>query len=316
MSFILFDKVCLYQNETDETIMYGHYKEKIKTIHIEGIEYKVVFCKNRPDFYIKIKGKISYLENIVISLDHTTETLYNIHLIFPFENCDLELKKNTSAIISTLCKNYTHRIDEWIQYNLTLGFSGIVIFNNDSNISNSINESLEYCISTESMEEIGNKYRGKVWIVDFPYAPLENEYWNTIQSITLMIGVNAFLNKCRNIALIDADEFIYIPDMKIEPFLQKYNTTVTMQSNILTNKNEDDILNNNILKIAKYIGENKYQKTILHTDKIYDLEFIYNPHNHPTEIILEKNEIIHYHCWMNHRYSYNDSMQKIDLLEK
>jgi len=316
MSFTLFDKICLYKNENNETIIYGQYIEKIKTIHIEGIDYKVVFCNNRSDFYIKIVGKISYLEQIIFNLENETETiLYNISLFFPFENCDLELNKDTSAIISTICKDYTYRLDEWIQYNLTLGFSGIIIFNNDSNIKNNINESLDFCISNESMEDIGKKYKGKVWIIDYPYSPLKTEHWNNIQRISLTIGVNAFQDKCRNIALIDADEFIY-PHMNIESFLQKYNTTITMKSNILTNKNMDDILNNNILELANNIGENKYTKTILKTDKINNLEFIITPHDHPSQMILEKEEIMHYHCWMNNRYDYYDSMEKINIKQK
>lgn len=313
MSFLLFNKVCLYNNETNETIVYGQYINKIKNIHIAGVEYKVVFCDNRPDFYIKIFGKLSFLSTILFYFEcKKPETMHNITFVFPFENCDLKLNKETSAIISTICKDYSHRLEEWIEYNLSLGFSGIVIFNNDFNTRNDINECLENCIMGKSMTDIGKKYKGKVWIVDYPYSPLKNEYWNNIQRISLTIGVNAFQNKCRNIALIDADEFIY-PYMNIESFLQDHNTTITMKSNILTNKNTDDILNNNILSLAKYVGEDKYTKTILQTDKIHYLEFINTPHNHPTQKILEKNEIMHYHCWMNNRYQYNDSMQKMDL---
>ena len=72
----------------------------------------------------------------------------------------------------------------------------------------------------------------------------------------MYIGVNAFRTKCINIALIDADEFIWGPD-NIEDFL-KNHSIITMRSNILTNKNSDDILNNNILELARYVGENKY----------------------------------------------------------
>lgn len=318
MNFILFDKVSLYDDEKNETIIYGQYKEKIQKICIEGLEHEVIFCNCRPDFYIKILGKISYLENIFFYLDNEIKILKNVFLLFPFENCDIKLNKDTSAIISTLCKNYSHRLDEWIQYNLHLGFSGIIIFNNDFNTSNNLNESLENCIIYDSIETISKKYKGKVWIVDYPYSPLENEHWNTIQRITLHIGVNEFRKKCRNIALIDADEFIYIhknPLMKIETFLQEQISTITMKSNILTNKKNDDILNNNILNIAEYVGEDKFTKTILQTDNINYLEFIVTPHDHPTEQILNKNDIIHYHCWVNNRYHYNESMVKIDFLK-
>ena len=105
--------------------------------------------------------------------------------------------------------------------------------------------------------------------------------------------------------------------MNIEDFLQKHSSTVTLQSNILTNMNDNDVLNNNILKLAKYIGEDKYTKTILHTDKIIENEFLYTPHSHPNDLseqILSKTDIIHYHCWMNKRYKYHNNMQTIDLL--
>ena len=314
--FILFDKLSLYDEENNATIIYG--QGNIKDLSIEEIEYELVFCDNRPEFYIKIIGKIIYLKFIMFILHDEIRIVYDINLEFPFLNCDISLNKNTSSIISTICKNYSHRLDEWIQYNLRLGFSGIIIFNNNSNVSNNINESLENCVEEESIENICNKYKGKVYMVNYPYSPLKGNHWNSIQRTSLNIGVNEFRNKCRNIALIDADEFIYInknPNIKLEDFLQDYETTITMKSNILTNKNNNDILNNNILKLAHYVGEDKYTKTILKTSQIKYLEFIITPHDHPTQIILDKQIIIHYHCWMNNRYNYYKSMEKINLLK-
>lgn len=137
--FILFDKSCLYDEENNVTIIYGH--GVIKDISIEEIEYELVFCDNRPDFYIRIVGKITYLKNIIfIFFDNKKTTINDITLDFPFLNCDLVLNKNTSSIITTFCKNYSHRLDEWIQCNIRLGFSGIVIFNNNSNTSNKLEQ--------------------------------------------------------------------------------------------------------------------------------------------------------------------------------
>jgi hypothetical protein len=315
---ILFDKVCIYNKFKNETIIYGHYLNKFENVEMDT-EYILVFCENRNDFYIKIVGKPCNIEfiNFYYQSDNTI-IFKNIQLCFPFENCDLALDKNTSAIITTMCKNYSHRLDEWIQYNLKLGFSGIIIFNNDANRSNGINESTEHCIVETTMNDICNKYRGKVFIVDFPYSPFPNVYWNSIQSISLYIGVNEFVNKCRNIALIDADEFIHLPKMStmnIEEFLNDYNHTITMRSNILTNKNENDIVNNNVLQISEYIGEDKYTKTILYTNNIKEYEFTANPHEHHSEKVLNKDEIIHYHCWVNQRYKYNEGMTKIHALQ-
>lgn len=316
MDIILFDKICLYDEYKNETTIYGQYNNSLNRIIIDQLEYELVFCNDRPDFYIKIRGKILKIEKIIFILVNNEIKFTNINLCFPFENCDLVLKK-TSSIISTFCKKYSHRLDEWIQYNLQLGFSGIVIFDNDGNITNPINEPYDDCIIEQSIEEICTKYKGKIWRVDCPYSQFNNKHYDEIQRITLHIGVNAFRDKCRNIALIDADEFIYIPQspsMSIETFLQTHST-ITMKSNILTNKNNNDLLHNNILQIAEYLGEDKYTKTILHTEKIRDNEFIITPHNHSTQEILNKDQIIHYHCWMNKRYIYNDSMEKIDFLK-
>jgi len=216
-----------------------------------------------------------------------------------------------------MCKNYSHRLDEWISYHLKLGFSGIVIFNNDTDTINT-GESLENCIVDKSMEDIANKYGDKVLIIDFPYNPIKKTHWNNIQRISLSLGVNAFKNKCKFISLTDADEFIYIPEtphMNIEKFLNKYNTGITMKSNILTNKEDNDIINNNIIDIARFVGENKYTKTILNTHTLDKNKFILTPHEHPKSILLEKNKIIHYHCWINSRYKYNDSMHEINHLQ-
>jgi hypothetical protein len=327
-TILLFNKVCLYDECKNETLLYGQYKKKFNTITIisnDIITHNLVFCDSRPDFYIKLNGKLSNIDKISFNYDaNTTNTNSKIEfttlkLYYPFENCDLQLDKNTSSIISTICKDYTHRLDEWIHYNLKLGFSGIIIFNNDENKSNELHELLDNCILDSTISELCKKYKGKVFEVKCPYTNLPGGYWTDIQRMTLHIGVNAFRDKCRNIALIDADEFIYFPKnptMKIEDFLQHYNTTITMKSNILTNKNENDIINNNILAIANYIGEDKYTKTILNTNKIQEHEFIVTPHEHDTQCILDKSDIIHYHVWINKRYNYNESMKYISLIDK
>jgi hypothetical protein len=157
MSCILFDKVCLYDFERDETIVYGYYTEKPTSIDIQGLEYSVVFCNHRPDFYIKIVGRINYLPNIIFYFGtNKTNILSNIFFVFPFDLCDLTLNPNTSAIISTMCKHYSHRLDEWIQYNLQLGFSGIIIFNNDGNKSNLLNEPYDNIIYSQLVYSSNN----------------------------------------------------------------------------------------------------------------------------------------------------------------
>jgi hypothetical protein len=319
MNIILFNDACL-SDTYNKTIIYGQYGQydsKFTSIKINpNVEFNVVFSELRSDFYIEIYKQISYIDEIIFTNEKNIVVIKkNIVLSFPFENCDLSLNAD-SAIISTMCKDYSSRLEEWIEYNLNLGFSGIVIFDNDGN-NNKINEPLEYLQNNGTISDICKKYKGKVWCVKFNYQPIKDNHWNNIQMISLHIGVNAFRNKCGKIALIDADEFIHIPNKSnIVEFLSNYKgQTITIKSNILTNKSNNDIINNNILDLCLYIGEDKYTKTIIDTTKIKCMEFIKSMHEHPTEIILNKNEIIHYHCWVNSRYQYNNNMTKIESLK-
>jgi hypothetical protein len=220
-----------------------------------------------------------------------------------------------------MCKDYSHRLEEWIEYNLKLGVSGIVIFDNDDNQNNKINEdgyNKNENKNNVSTSDICKKYIGKVHCVKFSYSPLKRHHWNTIQRISLCLGVNAFRNKCGKIALIDADEFIYLPKhQNLIDFLSKYEgKTITMQSNLLTNKSDSDIINNNILDLCLYVGETKYNKIIIDTQNIKPIEFILTPHKHHKQIVLDKEEIIHYHCWVNSRCKYHEEMPKIEFLKK
>ena len=312
MDIILFNDVCIFDG--NKTIIYGQYNNKFTSIKL-NYNFEVIFCDNRDDFYIEIYEKVYYIDNITFVNDQYINVIKkDIILKFPFENCNLSLDSN-SVIISTMCKDYSSRLEEWINYNLNLGFSGIVIFDNDENKSNDINEPLEYRQNNGTISDVCKKYKNKVFHIKYNYQPMCKNHYDTIQRISLHIGVNAFRNKCSKIALIDADEFIHIPNKSnIIDFLSNYKgQTITMKSNILTNKLNDDIINNNILDICIYVGENKYTKTIIDTNQIKPMEFIITPHRHPEQILLDKNILMYYHCWVNSRYEYNTNMQKIDL---
>ena len=265
MDIILFNDVCIFDG--NKTIIYGQYNNKFTSIKL-NYNFEVIFCDNRDDFYIEIYEKVYYIDNITFVNDQYINVIKkDIILKFPFENCNLSLDSN-SVIISTMCKDYSSRLEEWINYNLNLGFSGIVIFDNDENKSNEINEPLEYRQNNGTISDICKKYKNKVFHIKYNYQPMCKNHYDTIQRISLHIGVNAFRNKCSKIALIDADEFIHIPNKSnksnIIDFLSNYKgQTITMKSNILTNKLNDDIINNNILDICIYVGENKYTKTII-----------------------------------------------------
>lgn len=326
---ILCKENCLYKE--NEITLYGQMetntRNRYKKLDIShennNITHKIFF--KGTDFYIQILENINnviekYYNFVFHFHDNSTISFEKIQLIFPFENNKItDLNSNKSAIITTMCKNYSHRLEEWIQYNLKLGFSGIVIFNNDDNKRKNINESLENCNTNKSMKEITDKYKEKVLFIDFPYTPITNNHWNTIQRLSFYIGIHAFKHKCKYISLLDADEFIYIPKnpkMNIEDFLQDYHQTICVSSNLLTNKENNDFIDNNVIQLATYLGPNKYSKIILYTSHIEENEFIISPHKYKNQIQLKKRELIHYHIWINNRLQYNTNMRYINLLDK
>ena len=65
MSIILFDKACLYDVHKNKTTLYGHYTKQFHNIWIEDSTYNLVFCNDRPDFYIKISSKSTILRNFI-----------------------------------------------------------------------------------------------------------------------------------------------------------------------------------------------------------------------------------------------------------
>lgn len=321
---LLCSKVSIYDKELDETIIYGKSKIIFDNVIIENLNVSLHFCEDkynpkniklRKEFFLKIKGYIKTINKIIFCISSINVNLEKIEVLYPFENCDISLNTN-SAIITTMCKDYEFRLDEWIEYNLKLGFSGIIIFDNKENNSNDLNESINNCSSELTMDSLLQKYKSKVWFVDFPYKPLPGDKWNTLQSISLSVGVTNFRKHCKNIALIDADEFIHMPnENNIETFLSNYKT-ISIKSNILTNKNKNDLIDNNILDICLYVGENKYPKIILDTSTLKEYEFIFTPHQHPSQFFIDKNLIIHYHCWVNTRYNYNNNMKEIGFLKQ
>ena len=327
--------ICIHDKLKNKTIIFGQSKDIVLTsVTIQSIDNsKIILITDKEKtnhgkiwktsfhFYIEIEGKISFIEKIKLYQGSKFIEYNNINLFFPFENHNLSLNKN-SAIITTICKHYEHRLEEWIEYNIKLGFSAIVIFNNDENTKNPINE-IKVKEPNKKTKEICDKYKDKVLCIDFPYSPLGDDHWNQIQRITLQLGTHGFIDQCRNIALLDPDEFIYFPrktDNNIEEFLSDYNTTIQIQSNILTNRGENDIINNNVLQIAKWIGPDKYKKLIFNTSEVKHCEFIYNPHalSKDNTIItkeIPKDVLIHYHCWINHRCKWEKNFKHFDILE-
>ena len=329
--FIIYNKTCLYDSIKNQTIVYCQYTpEEPVTVFQADEDVSVIHCTNdvawtdkfgwdvtRPEFVVVIPGKPQYIHNVVIQTSTELTRIPQLRLdIINSDQHKLSLS-GESAIITTICKDYGHRLDEWIKYHLNMGFDGIVIFDNDSNTSNQINEGSPKPGNIASVQNICNKYRNHVYRVEFPYTPLLGpnwDYWNSMQRISLSLGVNAFKNQCKNIALIDADEFIHIPSGEnVKQLLQRHKT-IQMSSNIITNKGDHDIVNNNILDMELYVGEPKFNKVILDTTTLQPGDmFIRTPHDHPTQTTLDCDTIVHYHAWMNERYKYSCDMKSVNL---
>lgn len=331
---ILCNECCVYNN--DKIILVGQINkshfDSFSKLHI-SFNHKIIketnFIRSGSDFFINIfNDELLSLykkkENLVLDFDFEFVSKDNIKLEnkklnFPFDKWLIDLNQETSCIISTMCFNYNHRLLEWIEYNKKLGFSAVIIFDNGKNKRNYCDDdkkNIENYISTEQVKE---KYKDFVFILDFPYTPFSDVPWNSLQRLIFYISSQNFRNKCKFITLIDADEFIYYKKMNIQnivDYLNTYNITLCIQSNLLTNKENNDYINNNVLKTAKYIGPNKYTKIFLYGKDVTENEFIKSPHKFRKQIVLNKDKIIHYHVWMNKRLKYDKNMEYFDVLEK
>lgn len=318
------NEASIYDISDNQTIIFGQHHYKFNKVVIKNIEDSKIILefsrncwngwKSTTKFKLILSGKITFIENIKFCNGSKYIEANNVNLSFPFENHNLSLNKN-SAIITTMCKHYRHRLDEWINYNINLGFSAIIVFDNDKNLKNTINEKAGARV--QSTKDICDKYKDKVLCIEFEYPPLGNDHWNTLQMLSLSIGVGGFKNYCKYIALIDPDEFIYLPrekDNNIEEFLSNYNISIKFKSNILTNKSSSDRIDNNVLKVCKYVGMDKYPKAIIYTNHVKGYEFFFTPHHFHTEIVLEKDVLIHYHCWINNREQWKPNMTYFDKL--
>ena len=309
----LFSEYAVEQNGS--IAIYGQYDphklDRSFANHLELLqEEKPIACKikcfkKRNDFRISIKkAALSFTEPITARLK-TTE---NTTSIKPLQLSHL-VKPNTVTIV-TMVKNYAHRIVEWIDYHITLGFSHIVIFDNGS---------------TDGLEEVLNKYsRDQITLIPFPYTPFPNRCFADTQRIAHNIGVNALKKRCAWVCLLDADEFVYLPKMKpmnIERFLShplyRYFKAICMPSILLTNKAVDETFNNNLLDRCRYTDNKpKYTKLFLNQRSPSSIPFLKNPHRIRGQLKLGRRKIYHGHIWANKRMQYDTQMIEIhDFIE-
>ena len=296
--------------QDDSLIIYGQYNpqklDRSFANHFELFqEEKYIACKievfqRRNDFQISIKKtSLSLTKPITARLKKTEKTMS----ITPLQLSHL-MKPNTVTIV-TMIKNYAHRIVEWIDYHITLGFSHIVIFDNGS---------------SDGLEDALSKYsRDQITIIPFPYIPFPNRCFADTQRIAHNIGVNALKKSCAWVCLLDADEFVYLPKMKvmnIERFLSnplyRYFKAICMSSILLTNKADDETFNNNLLEQCRFT-DNKpaYTKIFLNQSSKFRIPFLKNPHRIRGQLKLSRRKIYHSHIWANKRMQYNTKMIEI-----
>ncbi len=347
------DDISLFTNESifinDSTIrIYGSWrvKEPIKILveTNKKLNYNIITSikslrwTSSSKFFIEISGDIkkNYTYNFIFKFNNDNDVVFkDIMLEFPFENNIIQdLNKDSSIIIVTFTKNMGHRLKEWIDYHIKLGVGGIIIFDNDNSKTNT-DETLVELDKTniKNMKKpikqiIKEEEYKKVIIIDFPYitpglnpnSKLKQESvhcWGNPMSVAFNLGFFAYYKKCKFVTFIDTDEFIHIPNMqKINKFLKPFNHGLIMQSNLITNKNNNDIINNNILDLCTYLGPNKYTKVIVNTNNIKKDDFIMTSHRHDTAKLMDKKIIIHYHAWANKRLQYLPNMKEIKILKE
>lgn len=314
VQFNIYNTSCLFSREQQEVRIFGHtFTNRLNACVMymnagNPVQVTVVYETNKNLlFYLKFPGDLAELEKRECSFEfHFSNEIiltraFMMH--FPFEKIFFPECFN---IISTMCKDYNHRLEEWIQYNLKLGFDGIVIFNNYTNTND------------ETLAHLQQKYAANMAVIDFPYTAPSGFHWNNIQGSSLCIGVEGMKQKCNYIALIDADEFIYIPSSNnnnIKEFLSRHVLNLKIESKLITNKGYSDAFDNDVLSTCRFVGTHKYKKSIIRTNQVGD--FIHSPHGYDyRDLLLNEHEIIHYHVWENSRCPYNDSMPEFFGLQK
>lgn len=273
----------------------------------------------RPDFMFGFEGELNDFKDREFTFRYLGDSRHEpydniVTLRFPL-NVDLFpfLDVNSSVVAVNMCKWYTHRLDEWIQYNLKIGVDAFIIFNNDDNHAAPNNENGVY---QQPLHTVTDKYPSRVALVDFPFEPLPGWLGTktskaavNMQRIAQTIGLHVARDKCKYVSLLDSDEFIYVPGgNNIKNITDKYNRTLQLQSNLLITSRRDHIINNDVLTHARYIGIDRYRKILVRTtDLNRHVQFMINPHDFDDwpvdvkQITLPKQEALHYHAWINGR---------------
>lgn len=311
---MIFNKCCFKIQGVTYLMVDNDFTDATKCTDSNGKQLNItVFGVDRCKF-------IQFHDNVpsVINIITQNETFENIQLHFPFENAFPQFKNDTNInIISTMCRKYNFRLDEWIKYHLDLGVDGILIFDNTNNNGGGNNGNDQD--DSEDMKLVTDKYGDKVYVVDYPYRV--RGHWNKLQSLSMCTGINAMKHRCRYIAITDADEFITVANNNFKEFCNSRDKTFEICATKVTNKSDDDVIDNNILSLCKYIFTNDNHKLMIRTSqfltesnytvngisKIYCCHRLYGHRHTDKDIHL-------YHCWVNKRLAWKPDMKEIDLI--
>lgn len=146
--FNLYTSLALYDEESKEIMIYGHSHYPIQYLKLDdGINFEFT-CTHDNGYRLQllIKRDLHQWPNPTIKLlqiqfdernsDVGQFNVSDVKLLFPFEDPTRKKIINSldrnSATIATLSalEHDRHRLTEWLDYNLKLGFSSIIIFDN------------------------------------------------------------------------------------------------------------------------------------------------------------------------------------------
>ena len=163
--------------------------------------------------------------------------------------------KVNDAVVCAIALNEEPYIDEWIQYNLFLGFNHIYIYDNSDDNS------------------LKGKKSDRVTIIHFPGKTKQLEAYS--------IFTLQYKNKHKWAAFIDCDEFIVLKKHNtIIDFLNEYDNceSVALNWKMFGTSNEKEYKGEPVTSRFKYCSSivNKHIKSIV---KISSIDTFANPHN-------------------------------------
>ncbi len=285
--------------------IYGQYhpttipKKYVKSIRLHTtsgatLKPRISIYNRRHDFFLEIPVESSS-QAFRVSMNNKT-IFTEVHFSSPFRSLGCS---DSAAIIATMVKNFEHRLFEWLDYHLAIGFSRIILYDNGS--------------TDQTLQRIAELNDPRIVTIPFHYAHFADQTFADTQRIALSTAITAYRKYCGWVCLIDADEFIQIPGMNpmnIEIFLSakrfRSRRAVTMPSILLTNKGNNDPIKNNILELCRFSNnEPKYTKMFINARKSHKIDFIKNPHRLRGQTQLKKTELYHGHFWCNDRLTYH-----------